>query len=306
MKPAALAIFVALVPVLSLARSPSHPGNDPAFLTLPNGKSLASVRVNGYPLSLTRGTGRPFGAREQAAYKKLRAEADAGRVHVDYVLMDLDRRQVLAQSPKTSRLQFGASVSKVFVGATLLDKQKGELRAGQLGLLAGMIVVSSNTAWAQLQAQIGGGDFHAGKEPNFRFTQRMGYARTRGWSGNWRGLHGNELSAKELADFLADTYHSRYPGAETLWKVMHTGRTGALRGKKYLPSDLYVGGKTGTYDGPTPMSEGPRNVRVRHHILAFNVKGVEYGLVVLANTGSEETSALLAGGLLREYTGYGR
>lgn len=87
---------------------------------------------------------------------------------------------------------------------------------------------------------------------------------------------------------------------------MHACRTGASRGRKYMPSSLYVGGKTGTYDGSTENPETGKNynVAIRNHVLIFNVLGRQYGLVVLANTGSDESAALLAGGLLREYTGF--
>jgi hypothetical protein len=188
----------------------------------------------------------------------------------------------------------------------LLDKQGGELTANQLQLMADMIVISSNTAWVELQKQIGDGNSDLGRERNYQFTQRMGYERTRGFQGTWGTMHGNELTAHELVEYLYDTYHGNYPGAEAAWKIMHTGRTGAARAKKYIPTDVFIGGKTGTYDGDTvdPETGAPIVVHVRHQVLVFNVQGREYGLAILANTGSDESAAVLAGGILREYAGY--
>ena len=86
---------------------------------------------------------------------------------------------------------------------------------------------------------------------------------------------------------------------------MHTCRTGATRGRKYIPKEIFVGGKTGTYDGPTENPETGKNynVKVRNHLLVFNVQGKQFGLAILANTGSDESAALMAGGLIREYAG---
>jgi hypothetical protein len=170
-------------------------------------------------------------------------------------------------------------------------------------LMSNMLVVSSNTAWTELQRQIGGGDADTGREAIFNFTERMGYKDTRGWQGSWGSRHGNELTAMDLAELLHDTYKGRYPGAETFWKLMHTCRTGAERARKYIPTQIYVGGKTGTYDGPTTIDGVATTVKMRNHIVVVNINGREYGLTILNNTGSDENAAALAGGLFREYAG---
>ena len=307
-----LTLFLAtcgLTPLVQ-AQTPSNPNNDPRFTVLPDGTDLKSVKVSGSALSLTLGSGGAFTEALQARYAALKQDTKTNpAAKTQWVLIDLDANTVVDQSLNVDRKQFGASVSKIFVAGTLMDKQQGKFtNKKQLQLMADMLVVSSNTAWVELQKQIGDGDSDRGREANHKFTQRMGYEKTRGWQGNWGTIHGNELTAKELAAFLHDTYQGRYPGAEVVWKVMHTSRTGAARAKKYLPADLYVGGKTGTYDGDTVDGEtgAPIIVHVRHQVLVFNVKGREFGLAILADTGSDETAALLAGGILREYTDYGK
>lgn len=306
-------LVMSITASISLAGMPSNPVTDANFSILPNGKNLTSISVSGSRLYLAKGTGNTFGASAKAAYTKLKSESQADPNHrVQWVFMDLDGQRIVDMSLSHNRKIFGASSSKVFVGGALLDKQNGQLTSSQLQLMSEMLVVSSNTAWTNLQSQIGGGDANKGRRGVQDFTQRMGYLRTRGFQGYWGTLHGNELTAYESAEFLHDTYKGNYPGAETLWKLMHACRTGSSRGRKYIPSNIYVGGKTGTYDGLTenPETGQTRNpngsayrVAVRNHLLVFNINGREYGLAVLADTGSDESAAVLAGGLIREYAG---
>lgn len=283
---------------------PSSPETDPKFGLLPNGKTLSSVKVNGVSLSLAKGTGTTFGPSQRASYKRLKNETQVNpNSKIQWTLMDLDSGRVVDQSASPGKRIFGASSSKIFVAGALLDKQVGQISASQLNLMASMIVVSSNTAWTNLQTQLGDGNSNKGRERNYQFTQRMGYKKTLGFQGWWGSLHGNELTAIETAQFLHDTYKGLYPGAEYLWKLMYTCRTGASRGRKYLPKSVFVGGKTGTYDGSTYDTDLKKNVsvRVRNHVLVFNSKGTQYGLSILADSGSDETAALLAGGLFEEY-----
>jgi hypothetical protein len=283
---------------------PTNPVSDGDFMRLPSGKSLRDISVSGARLSLSTGTGQSFSEAKRTAYEKLKRETQDQEAHkVQWVFMDLDAHRVIEQSRSADRKMFGASVAKVFVAGTLLDRQNGELNSSQLQLMSNMLVVSSNEAWTNLQAQIGDGSSDKGRERIQDFTQRMGYLRTHGFQGYWGKIHGNELTAAELAEYLHDTYKGNYPGAEVFWKLMHTCRTGATRARKYLPKDLYVGGKTGTYAGSTVDAEtgAPTTVNVANHVIVFNADGHEYALTVLANSGSDESAALLAGGLYREY-----
>jgi hypothetical protein len=289
----------------AMATMPSNPVSDNQFLILPDGTNLKTIIVEGSPLRLSQGTGQTFNTRVETAYRKLKTATQTSTHHpVQWLLMDLESHQVIDQSADPHKKFFGASVSKIFVAATLLDQQKGILQPSQLQLMSEMLAVSSNTAWVALQNEIGHGDDDKGREANYNFTQRMGYAQTRGFQGTWGSMHGNELNAHDLIDFLYDTYHGHYDGAETLWKLMHTCRTGAKRARTFIPQNIYVGAKTGTYDGPSvdPETGAPIKMHVRHHVVIFNVGDHEYGLAILSNDGSDTSAALLTGGLLREYT----
>ncbi|MEJ2321040.1 MAG: hypothetical protein P8Z31_01525, partial [Gammaproteobacteria bacterium] len=90
---------------------------------------------------------------------------------------------------------FGASVSKIFVSATLLKERDGNLNDRELRKLAEMISVSSNVAWLDLQRSIGDGDADKGRHKITDFTRNMGHERTRGFQGCLGKIHGNELTA---------------------------------------------------------------------------------------------------------------
>jgi hypothetical protein len=283
----------------------THPAADKDFLELSNGFFLSQIKVNGTNISLSKGTGHSFNSSHNDDYLNLKIETLTDPNHkVQWAFMNLDSHEMISQSLAANKKIFGASSSKIYVAATLLDSQNGALSSSQLQLTANMLVVSSNVAWTELQKEIGNGSADLGRELNWNFTQKMGYLQTRGFQGYWGNIHGNELVPIEAVETLYDIYQNAFLGAETLWKFMHTCRTGAERGRKYIPADIYVGAKTGTYDGPTenPETGGQYNVKVRNHILVFNIDGVQYGLAIFANNGSDESVALLAGGLIREYT----
>ena len=291
----------------AFAIMPSNPVADSDFATLPNGQKLSSISVSGTRLSLTRGMGAKFTTAQQASYEKIKAETLSNpNSKIHWAIMDLDAHRMLGESLNSKRKIFGASSSKIFVGGALLNKQNGALTSSQTQLMANMLVVSSNDAWVNLQSQVGDGNANTGRSRIQAFTQGLGLELTRGFQGYLGNIHGNELTAYETAEYLHNVYKGDFPGAETLWKIMHTCRTGASRGLKYLPNTVYVGGKTGTYDGSTvdPDTGAGINVAIRNHVLVFNVDGRQYGLVILSNSGSDESTAILAGGLFREYTGF--
>lgn len=309
---AGLCAFVCLSFMSGNARAglPSDPVHDPNFLILPDGRDLRNVKVSGAPLFLERGMGAEFGAQQKTAYFDLKNKSKSMRNYpVQWVLMDLDKGTVIDQSLTPTFKIFGASVTKIYAAATLLDLRRGRISDGELKTMSDMLVISDNNAWKAIQRLAGNGNDDRGREANWRFTQRMGYELTRGFQGNWNGMHGNELNSEEIAEFLRDTYRGNYPGAEYLWKVLFTVRTGDSRGKKYLPKSLYVGGKTGSYSGKsidpqTGSSTGangkPFEVEIHNHVIVFNVDNRQFALAMLANSGSDESTALLAGGLFRE------
>ncbi len=300
--------------MLFLFSVPSHAReqfqmNNGKFFTFGNDMDLHEFGGKRVRELLTRvqGKGTAFGAKQKLRYCKIKNHSDK----IQWVLNDLETGELIAKSADANRRFFGASVSKLFVAAALLHKQKGKLNKLQLNHAVKMIVVSDNRSWKELQRQVGDdGTNDAGREAVNKFVQQMGYTNTKGFQGwlrkkNGTRIHGNELNAMELSKFLYDTYHRNYDGAEVLWKIMHATKTGKRKIDKYTPRHIYIGGKTGTYHGPneSPDTIKQKAIRAHNHAAVLKINGKYYGLSILTNTGSNEDVAILGGGLIREYLG---
>ena len=298
--------------LLSLPFS-SHAGNvttvdDEQFFTLQNGTNLRSFGGSEVRQLLfrKRGRGITFGAKQEKQYCRLKKSSE-----VQWALSDLTTGKILSSSENASEVFFGASASKVFVAAALLDKQNGEVSQNQLILMTRMIVRSDNPAWKELQRQVGtNGTDDSGRQAVHAFAAKMGYENLRpfqGWMTRKDGsrVHGNELNSMAVAQFLSDTYHNRYPGAEILWKIMHATRTGNKKINKYTPKEIYIAGKTGTYHGPNESRDTIKHaaIKARNHITVFNIDDRDYSLTIFSNSGRDEDVAVLGGGLMREYLG---
>lgn len=286
------------------------PGMNGFFNTI-DGHSLRALTIHKQPLDYVYGYGQEFRSKQRRSYQQiLRKTLEVENYPLQWSFRNLSKNIVIKESKGSQLKFFGASVSKIFVAGALLNKLNGALSSHLLIELAKMIVVSDNRSWAYLQKQIGAGSSDSGKRYIHEFTQDSGYKKTvafRGWLGS---LHGNEITAHETNQFIQDTFDQRYPGASTLWKVMYSTRTGKIRGRKYLPRRIYVGGKTGTYAGSTvdpqtgahTFPDGtPYKVNVHHHALIFSCGKDQFSIVVLNNTGKQENLSILVGGLIEEY-----
>lgn len=285
----------------------NNPVSEEEFFTLKNGLNLREFGGTEVRNLLTRqrGQGAAFGKTEQKIYQRLKKDEQ----QIQWTLSDLQTGEVLSRSKNAGEVFFGASASKIFVAATLLNKQHGKLRKDQLQLMVRMIVRSNNHAWKELQRQAGtDGTDDSGREAVDSFAREMGYDNLRcfqGWLKTKDGtkVHGNELNCSDVDKFLYDTYHEKYEGAETLWKIMHATRTGKKKINKYTPQNIYIAGKTGTYHGPNESPETIRlkTLKARNHVVMLNVNGRYYGLSIFCNTGRDEDVAILGGGLMREF-----
>jgi len=283
--------------------------SDEDFFTLENGLNLRDFGGTEVRRLLIRqhGEGHVFGNAQKKIYSRLKKR----ETQIQWTLSDLQTGTILSQSSNANEVFFGASASKIFVAATLLDKQQGKLRKDQLQLMAKMVVRSDNYAWRELQRQAGkDGTDNGGREAVDNFSRRMRYTNMRcfqGWLKKKDGTkkHGNELNCIDVAQFLYDTYHGKYKGAEILWKIMHATRTGKKKINKYTPENIYIAGKTGTYHGvnESPKTLHLKTLKARNHVVLLNVRGKYYGLSILSNTGKDEDVAILGGGLMREFIG---
>jgi len=292
-----------------LAGNPSPDADD--FFILDNGVDLRKVAGPHVSQLLTpvRGEGNKFGSLEVQRYCDLKRN----NKEIQWTVNDLQTGEIISNSPNSGEAFFGASASKIFVAASLLDKQYGKLDKTRLELMIKMIVKSDNVAWKELQRQVGDdGTDDSGRECVNKFVNKIGCANTRGFQGwmcmeNGEKIHGNELNTMALSRFLYDTYHRNYLGAESLWKIMHATKTGRQKINKYTPKHIYIGGKTGTYDGPneSPKTINFKTIHARNHVAMLKVNDRYYGISILSNTGSNNDVAVLGGGLMREFLDLG-
>ena len=301
------------LPALLFQTHPIFAGNQsPAadnFFTLDNGVDLRKTLDPNISQLLTpvRGEGSKFGIEEVRRYCELKTNNE----QIQWTVNDLQTGEILSTSPNSTDAFFGASASKIFVAAALLNKECGKPDKRQLELLVKMIVKSNNAAWIELQRQAGDdGTDDSGRECVNKFVKEIGCANTRGFQGwlcleNGKKIHGNELNTMALSRFLYDTYHRNYMGADVLWKIMHATKTGRRKINQYTPRDIFIGGKTGTYDGPneSPKTIHFKSIKARNHVAILKIKDKYYGISILSNTGSNSDVAVLGGGLMREFLG---
>lgn len=274
-----------------------------------DGRDLRAVAGNETKglLKRARGVGTKFGAKQKARYCSLKSSDTP----VQWVVNDLETGEIIARSANAEQLYFGASVSKLFVAGAFLDKHNGQFTQKQLRELVRMIVISDNPAWKSLQRQTGGGSSnYAGRLAVQAFVEKMGYPKIQGFQGWMKHKdgtreHGNELNTLALSRFLFDTYQHNYPGSDVLWEIMRATRTGHGKIGKYTPNRLYIGGKTGTYDGPneSPETIHLSSIGARNHAAVLFTDNGTFGVSVLTNTSSSEDVAILGGGLMREFLG---
>ena len=274
-------------------------------LTLSNGMNLGATKVRGRYLAAQWGVDKAFTESRWKAYHRLRDHTmkDAS-AKVQWAMMNLESGDLLASSLGAESNRFyGASVTKVIVAAAYLAKKQGGVTRSDINKIGPLVSVSNNKFWRVLQREIGDGNNTEGMKLVQEFTDDLGLTNTVGFKGWLDGVHGNETTATDLVRFAFATFNDFYPGGEDVWKFMWTCRTGKLKGLKYLPADLAVGGKTGTYHGLTVEANSQKSyvAKTHHHLITFVRAGVPYAMAILSDRGSDEDVALMAGGLFREF-----
>ncbi len=245
------------------------------------------------------GLGYPMGSKATEYCEEKYKSQNNSEYHIQWIIADIeDDFKVIDHSIDYEHNFYGASVVKSFTGAAWLDANDGKLDTlADLDLLIRMIRDSNNPAWIAIRKKIG--------EPSgaVKFTSKMGYVKTRSHRNAYDGYLGNQINARETAELFFDTYHGNYQGADVMWRIFHTCRTGSTKAKYYLPQSLVVGGKTGSWD------------ESYHHALTFRYEDRQYAMVVLTGRhytwnlrqlfngakGSNNKVAVMAGGLFREY-----
>lgn len=254
--------------------------------------------------SIAKGTGARFTDVQVKRYCQLKKETTTKpKTKLQWELRNLDDETIVAGSKTPEKIFYGASVSKVFVAGAYLNSVKGNPSESGKQELMNMIVESNNSSWGELQKRAGGGVTSGMKEVDRFLKKDLGIEQSTGFRGDLGDRHGNEISTSDLSSFMQKTFNGDYPGSQDLLKTMYLSRTGSKRGKKYFPSNMIVGGKTGTYKGATRLEGRGIQSKSNHHTMIFEQGGKSYSLSVLSDPGDDETVAILTGGVIRDYLG---
>lgn len=200
------------------------------FFTDLRGKNLAGIGAS-VGVSMKRNTG-SNGAFDPAKYAAAKANPK-----VYWAVYDINADRLLAASPNGSVNLYGASVPKVCVSAAALARQGGVLPSdADYGKMIRLLVLSDNALWDAVGA-LAGGDAGVNQ-----------WAASMGYKMKPARRAGNQSNAIEMCRFWSDVCHGRFPGADVIFRITNSCQTGGGRSLRCMPSDVLIGGKTGTYE----------------------------------------------------------
>lgn len=255
------------------AVSASNWSNDPNFFVTSKGINLSALAKKvGITLSRNKGLGKSY---SEANYKKAKTNPN-----VFWAIYDIQKGKVLASSSQANRNIYGASVPKVLVASAALSKNKGTLpNQSDYENLIKLLVKSDNDAWTPIQNIAGGAD-----SVN-KWAKSMGYSMEPA-----RGK-GNQSNAIDMCKFWADVCNNKFEGADVIFRITNSCQTGASKSRKYMPTNVFIGGKTGTYESSN------------HDCAWIESSGRFFSINVLTNLGSSgaEVIANMFRGLYDEY-----
>jgi hypothetical protein len=155
---------------------------------------------------------------------------------VYWAIYDISNDKLLAKSENATKNIYGASVPKVCVSAAAFDKNNGVLKDSDLQKVIKLLVKSDNEVWTSIQ------DLAGGKDAVNSWDKKMGYTMQSARTG------GNTANAVDMCKFFNDVVRNNFKGAENIFKITSSCSTDSGRGRKCMPKEVFMGGKTGTYE----------------------------------------------------------
>ena len=195
---------------------------------------------------------------------------------------DLDKGQPVAQSANANENVYGASVSKAVVAAHYFDKfsNNGVLpNTKDYWYVVTALIPSNNNSWKTLQDKI---------DPNRLLTNS--WSKSKGYNNMEPAIRPNKINAVGMNKFWDDISKNKLKGSGVIAKSCLAGSTHRNRSQLYIPSEYYVGTKTGSY-------------LTYNHDSGFvgKIGGKWFAITVLTSGGGNPAVAALWGGLFREY-----
>ena len=203
--------------------------NDANFFVNSEGKNLEKL-ADGVGINLKRNTGLN-GTFKEDVYK-----SNKSNPKVFWAVYDIDRNKLIASSSNGKENVYGASVPKVCVASAAFSNNNGRLpQDSDYQKVIKLLVKSDNNVWTYLQ------DLAGGRDAVNAWAGKMGYGFKPARNG------GNSSNAVDMCKFWSDVCHNRFKGAENIFRISSSCQTSSSRSKKCMPSNVYLGGKTGTY-----------------------------------------------------------
>jgi len=244
------------------------------FFTTTKGINLSAIASKGgIKLSRNKGIG-------SSGYSASKYQSAKNNPKVYWAIYNISRDTLVSKSSNANNNVYGASVPKVIVASAALDKYNGLFpNQSDYEKVIKLLVKSDNDVWTPLQNLAGGGN--AVND----WSKKMGYSMQ-----SARGM-GNNANAVDMCKFWSDVCHNRFDGAEVIFRVTSSCQTSASKSRKYLPTSVFIGSKTGTYESSN------------HDTGWLNVGGNFYSISVLTELGSNgsDTIASMFRGLYDEY-----
>jgi lipopolysaccharide biosynthesis glycosyltransferase len=98
-----------------------------------------------------------------------------------------------------------------------------------------LLVKSDNDVWTPLQNLAGGG-------------QKVNdWAKGMGYNNQPARTMGNNANAIDMCKLYRDVCRNNFIGAEVIYRISSSCQTSTSRSRKYMPTSVYIGSKTGTY-----------------------------------------------------------
>lgn len=245
----------------------------PDFFTTSKGINLQALAQR-IGIRLSRNKGLNSSGFSESSYQSAKTNPN-----VYWAIYDISRDTLLASSSNAQKNVYGASVPKAFVAAAALANNNGNISSSDYEKMINLLVKSNNDVWTPLQNLAGG-------------AQKVNdWARSMGYKNQPARTLGNNANAIDMCKFWRDVCLDRFKGAEAIFRIASSCQTGASRSRKYMPSSVFIGSKTGTY------------LKSNHDCGWVQVGDRFYAISVFTELGSSGSNAIanMWRGLFNEY-----
>ena len=201
----------------------------PDFFTTSKGINLQSLAKKvGITLSRNKGL-------NGSGYSESNYQSAKNNPNVYWAIYDISKDTLLASSSNATKNVYGASVPKVFVASAALANNNGDISSADYEKMIKLLVKSDNEVWTPIQNLAGG-------------AQKVNdWAKSMGYNNQPARTLGNNANAIDMCKLWRDVCLDNFKGAEVIFRISSSCQTSASRSRKYMPSSVYMGSKTGTY-----------------------------------------------------------